>query len=343
MISAIYTFLMDESAVDHATSPECVSKGYTSCSPDQMRTAPTTPEGLDDVFLRMFVGCIPFDVDCDDILPIFQNYGSVVSLNIARDEMGNSLCYAFVEYEHREDYELCIMNLHNLFYCGQMPVPMQLRFIEPETAVGEYKVFVGGLPCEMSAEDIQFHFGMLYGPVFEVVMLRKATMSSSAAFVKFLYKSSADQLIEDAAIQSVALPSGDVSSCVRASYAHSITESVDPSRNRIVRPPLIHLPTGMEYSPTKLFVGCLPYSKLATDVAEAFETFGPLVEVAVLTDVEGRSKGAAFVTFANKDHALEALRTMTGYMFGGSSRPINVSFAHKQSAAPMLFYQPDEV
>ena len=98
----------------------------------------------------------------------------------------------------------------------------------------------------------------------------------------------------------------------------------------------------MEYSPTKLFVGCLPYSKLATEVAEVFEEFGPLVEVAVLTDVEGRSKGACFVTFANKAHAYEALRSMVGFTFPGSTRPINVSLAHKQSSGGhAVFYNED--
>jgi RNA recognition motif-containing protein len=98
----------------------------------------------------------------------------------------------------------------------------------------------------------------------------------------------------------------------------------------------------MEFSPTKLFVCCLPYSKLASDVAEAFELY---VEVTVLTDPEGRSKGAAFVTFANKEHAMAAMQGMVGFIFQGSTRPINVSLAHKQNSGPVIqqavFYQTD--
>lgn len=88
--------------------------------------------------------------------------------------------------------------------------------------------------------------------------------------------------------------------------------------------------SGMAYPGGKLFVGCLPYSRCSHDLCEIFSVFGPLVEVALLTTPEGKSKGAAFVTFVNRDDAERALTELQGYTFPNSSRGINISFATKQ-------------
>jgi hypothetical protein len=66
------------------------------------------------------------------------------------------------------------------------------------------------------------------------------------------------------------------------------------------------------------------------DLSDLFSQFGPLVEVALLTTPEGKSKGAAFVTFVNRIDAERALNELQGYCFPNSSRGINISFATKQ-------------
>lgn len=87
---------------------------------------------------------------------------------------------------------------------------------------------------------------------------------------------------------------------------------------------------GLAYTGGKLFVGCLPYSRCSHDLSEIFAVYGPLVEVALLTTPEGKSKGAAFVTFVNREDAERALTELQGYTFPNSSRGINISFATKQ-------------
>ncbi len=54
-------------------------------------------------------------------------------------------------------------------------------------------------------------------------------------------------------------------------------------------------------------------------------------QVALLTSPEGKSKGAAFVTYAYTENAQQAVQQLNGYVFPNSTRPINVSFATKQT------------
>lgn len=74
--------------------------------------------------------------------------------------------------------------------------------------------------------------------------------------------------------------------------------------------------------PTKLFVGCLPFSKTEADLLPVFTQFGNVEEVAVL-----KNKGAAFVTFTDADEAAQVINDLQGYCFEGSARGINVSYA----------------
>ncbi|CAE8644836.1 unnamed protein product [Polarella glacialis] len=83
----------------------------------------------------------------------------------------------------------------------------------------------------------------------------------------------------------------------------------------------------MDEVPTKLFVGCLPYSKTDQDILESFSQFGLVNEVSILRNPDGSSKGAAFVVFQQTDHAMQALSCMQGFLFEGSTRGINVSLA----------------
>ncbi len=66
-----------------------------------------------------------------------------------------------------------------------------------------------------------------------------------------------------------------------------------------------------DINPKKLFVGNLPYNTTEDELTELFAEHGELVSVKVITDRQtGRSKGIAFVEYAEEsaaDAAIEAL------------------------------------
>ena len=79
----------------------------------------------------------------------------------------------------------------------------------------------------------------------------------------------------------------------------------------------------------KLFVGNLPFSANENDLQIAFEQFGEIDEIRVITDREtGRSRGFAFVTFAEKEAADSAL-SMDGKELNG--RNMRVNFATERT------------
>lgn len=84
---------------------------------------------------------------------------------------------------------------------------------------------------------------------------------------------------------------------------------------------------------SKLFVGNLDFSVGEADLREAFEPFGALVSVSLITDREtGRPRGFGFVEYESADSAQQAIATLDGTAIRG--RNVNVSQARERAGAP---------
>lgn len=76
----------------------------------------------------------------------------------------------------------------------------------------------------------------------------------------------------------------------------------------------------------RLFLGNLPYNTTESDLREHFSAIGQLSYVYVPTDREtGKPRGFAFVEFAERSNAEEAIRRFNNQSFKG--RPMSVSEA----------------
>lgn len=76
----------------------------------------------------------------------------------------------------------------------------------------------------------------------------------------------------------------------------------------------------------RLFVGNLPYGASEAELRTYFGAVAPPSQVVLPVDREtGRPRGFAFIEFAERTHAEEAIRRFNGQMFNG--RPLAVSEA----------------
>src|SRR5438045_150968 len=74
----------------------------------------------------------------------------------------------------------------------------------------------------------------------------------------------------------------------------------------------------------RLFVGNLPYSTTDADIREHFSAIGPVVSVSLPVDREtGRPRGFAFVEYADRALAEEAIRRFNNQPLGGRSITVN--------------------
>jgi len=82
---------------------------------------------------------------------------------------------------------------------------------------------------------------------------------------------------------------------------------------------------------TRLYVGNLSFQTTADGVRTAFQQFGTVSDVHLVTDREtGRSRGFAFVTMGTTDEAAKAIEGMDGKTLDG--RPLRVNEAEQRQA-----------
>lgn len=75
---------------------------------------------------------------------------------------------------------------------------------------------------------------------------------------------------------------------------------------------------------TSIFIGNLPFQATESEVRSAFEQYGRVSSVHLLTDrATGRSKGCAFVGMSRLDDADEAIRRLNGSQIGGRRVTVN--------------------
>ncbi len=80
---------------------------------------------------------------------------------------------------------------------------------------------------------------------------------------------------------------------------------------------------------TRLYVGNLSFNTTADGVRTAFEQFGTVSDVHLVTDREtGRARGFAFVTMGTTDEAAKAIEAMDGQTLDG--RPLRVNEAEQR-------------
>ena len=73
----------------------------------------------------------------------------------------------------------------------------------------------------------------------------------------------------------------------------------------------------------KMFVGNLSFQTTESDIREAFEQFGTVESVSIITDRDtGRSKGFGFVEMSEED-AAKAIAKLSGAELGGRTLTVN--------------------
>jgi RNA recognition motif-containing protein len=297
-------------------------------------TDPSVPDSQSEFAagFKLFVGCLPYEAKVEDLRPLFAKFGEIIELVIQRDKSGFSKGCAWLRYTTREACEDCIHNLHNQYYLGSVRSAIQVKFALSESAPPQPNnmISLSGIPLHLSDTEMLTALSTI-GEVLEYIPSRAPGAAYSDATLKMTRPERAGALIS-AIRQGGLLINGYPCYTLQAEYLNKSINKLRTRQEERIGPLVDSGPpsSGLQ-APCKLFIGCLPYSRTSQDLSDLFGTYGTILETALLTTPDGKSKGAAFITFANKDDAGRALAELDGFTFLNSTRPINVSYATNQT------------
>ncbi|XP_025099840.1 CUGBP Elav-like family member 2 isoform X13 [Pomacea canaliculata] len=175
------------------------------------------------------------------------------------------------------------------------------------------KMFVGQIPRSMDENDLRKMFED-FGPVYQLNVLRDKNtgQSKGCCFVTF--------------------------------YTRKAALDAQNALHNIKTLPMMHHPIQMKPADSekrngehhnveerKLFVGMLSKKYNENDVRMMFAPFGTIEDCTVLRDANSQSRGCAFVTFANRQCAMNAIKSMHhSQTMEGCSSPLVVKLADTQ-------------
>nr|XP_051200604.1 THO complex subunit 4B-like [Lolium perenne] len=95
--------------------------------------------------------------------------------------------------------------------------------------------------------------------------------------------------------------------------------------------------TGLEITPTKLYISNLDYNISNEDIKDLFSEMGEIKCYSINYDKSGRSKGTAEEVFSTKAEALAALKKYNNVQLDGKPMKIEVIGINIEAPASAIF------
>jgi len=124
---------------------------------------------------KMFIGGLSWETTHDNLLRHFSKYGEVVDCVVMKNpETGRSRGFGFITFQDPSNVDLVLQNTPHILDSRTIdPKPCNPRAGMVRTTrrnLNGYKVFLGGLPSNLTETDLRNFFSQ-YGKVTEVVIM----------------------------------------------------------------------------------------------------------------------------------------------------------------------------
>ncbi|CAK1580829.1 unnamed protein product [Parnassius mnemosyne] len=142
------------------------------------------PDMDDDEKGKLFVGGLSWETSQENLQRYFSRYGDVIDCVVMKNsESGRSRGFGFVTFAEPSLVNVVLQNgPHQLDGRTIDPKPCNPRTLQkPKRGGGYPKVFLGGLPSNITETDLRMFFGR-YGKVMEVVIMYDQEKKKSRGF-----------------------------------------------------------------------------------------------------------------------------------------------------------------
>lgn len=248
---------------------------------------------------EVFCGKIPKDLYEDELIPLFEQCGTIWDLRLMMDPMtGTNRGYAFVTFTTRDAAQCAVQKLDNYEIKPGKTLKINI-------SVPNLRLFVGNIPKSKGKEEILEEFGKLTAGLIEVIIYSSPDdKKKNRGFCFLEYESH-----KAASLAKRRLGTGRI----KVWGCDIIVDWADPQEE----------PDEQTMSKVKvLYVRNLTQDITEDKLKETFEAFGKVERVKKIKDY-------AFIHYEDRDNAVKAMEELDGKEMGGSN--IEVSLAKPPS------------
>uniref|UniRef100_A0A0E0LD28 Polyadenylate-binding protein n=1 Tax=Oryza punctata TaxID=4537 RepID=A0A0E0LD28_ORYPU len=275
--------------------------------------------GLANVFIKN----LEKNIDNKSLYEMFSSFGTILSSKVATDLNGQSKGYGFIQFESEASAKDAINGLNGMLANGQkIFVGLFMRRQEREHSgdVSNFtNVYVKNLPKQFSDNDLLNEFAP-FGAITSAIVMRDANgLSRCFGFVNFEKSECATNAVKNLngkSIDGLVLYVGRAQK--KSERQAELKAKFENEKNRKIE----------KLQAVNLYLKNLDDDINDEHLRKLFDCFGEIASCKVMLDSHGRSKGCAFVSFANIEDANNAILKMNGKMVG--RKPLYVAVAQRK-------------
>ncbi|XP_020092329.1 polyadenylate-binding protein 4-like [Ananas comosus] len=271
---------------------------------------------------NLFVKNLSSSIDNARLHEMFVDFGTILSCKVARDEVGKSKGYGFVQFDSQESANSAIEKLNNSSVDGKqiyvanfvkrsdrLPADHEIRYTN---------LYMKNLDQDITEELIKLKFSE-FGKILSVKIAKDDNGTSKGfGFVSFESADSAKKAVEK--MNGVQLGSKTlyVARAQKKAERQEILRSLyEEKRNEIVMK-----------TASNVYVKYIDDAVDDNDLRKLFSQCGTITSAKIMRDDKGISKGFGFVCFSTPEEARKAVETLHGHMFYG--KPLYIAMAERK-------------
>ncbi|XP_071550133.1 probable RNA-binding protein 46 isoform X2 [Panulirus ornatus] len=162
--------------LQHTGYPLVQENGQRRYGPPPGWEGPPPPKGCE-----VFVGKIPRDLFEDELVPAMEQAGKIYDVRLMMDAPGVNRGYGFVQYSNRQEAEKALLTLNSYEIRPN-------RYLGVTRSVDNNRLFVGGIPKNLSREEVQEEMKRVTEGVVKIILypcINDRTKNRGYAFVEY--------------------------------------------------------------------------------------------------------------------------------------------------------------
>jgi RNA recognition motif-containing protein len=286
---------------------------------ESLLVAPSIPAPSIDAF-RIFIGGVSSErVSEAQILQHFSQFGEVAECN----RLSN--CAFVTMVDALAVTEAVRRRWHNI---NGLTVDVKrakvqvskLHHDEDATAYHEFRIYVGELNKDITAEDMTFYFESIGLSVMDSIVVQKDNASRGFGFVTLMNEGDVQKILDNGGVHMIGYQQVQ---CQRARKIKKKPEDKGEYGDGFDDPD--------DDTNTKLFVGGLAHTVDAVDLRTFFTQFGRVVDACVMFK-HRRARGFGFVKFQSREEADRAFNMQPHVI---KNKVVEVKYSLPKRANPM--------